>query len=149
MKKSDLYREWARVLDMCEGLNIKQSIIWRCVKVEGMPLNEEPRFIFHSSRYSFAIAILEDKPVFVGDKVYSKFDGMELRVDPSGFDWATVSWNPPKKTFMLNGEELPCPDADGRWGFKIGIDHHVCFKTSSDCLKVQQAIHKLLIDNTK
>ena len=149
MKKSDLYREWARVLDMCEGLNIKQSIIWRCVKVEGMPLNEEPRFIFHSSRYSFAIAILEDKPVFVGDKVYSKFDGMELRVDPSGFDWATVSWNPPKKTFMLNGEELPCPDGN-KGGYQISLlsGRHY-FSNFHDAQKVANAFDKLLSDNTK
>ena len=149
MKKSDLHREWARVLDMCEGLNIKQSIIWRCVKVEGMPLNEEPRFIFHSSRYSFAIAILEDKPVFVGDKVYSKFDGMELRVDPSGSDWATVSWNPPKKTFMLNGEELPCPDGN-KGGYQISLlsGRHY-FSNFHDAQKVANAFDKLLSDNTK
>ena len=150
MKKSDLYREWARVLDMCEGLNIKQSIIWRCVKVEGMPLNEEPRFIFHSSRYSFAIAILEDKPVFVGDKVYSKFDGMELRVDPSGFDWATVSWNPPKKTFMLNGEELPCPDRSNEFELKIvGFEeNNYHFIKPCDIKKVEHAINKLLKEST-
>ena len=148
MKKSDLHREWARVLDMCEGTKVSHNDCW---KWEGVIQHDEPCLTNkRMSAYQFAVSILEDKPVFVGDKVYSKFDGMELRVYPSGFDWDTVSWNPPKKTFMLNGEELPCPVKDGQWLLAevIGSRKH-SFNSSQDAIKVGIAIDKLLSDNTK
>ncbi len=160
MKKSDLHREWARVLDMCEGTEVSPGLCW---KLDGFGREQDciPKFNCDGGSYEFAVAILGDKPVFVGYNVYAKLSGERfdwddpdhvrqikcenLSVDPEDV-WTL---NPQKKTFMLNGEELPCPESDGKWGFKIGIDHHVCFKTRSDCLKVQQAIHKLLTDNTK
>lgn len=78
MKKSDLYREWARVMDMCEGTNAKPEYCW---KLGGWYMGEIPDFGAPPKGYTFAVAILEDKPVFFGDKVYSKLLGEE-------FDWS-------------------------------------------------------------
>jgi len=151
MKKSDLHREWARVLDMCEGTKVSHNDCW---KWEGVIQHDEPCLTNkRMSAYQFAVSILEDKPVFVGDKVYSKFDGMELRVYPSGFDWDTVSWNPPKKTFMLNGDELPCPiKAEEGWFIDIkagsGRDERFYFESHIEIDKVADAIIKLLKEST-
>lgn len=117
MKQTDLYREWARVLDMCEGNRVSPTDCWR---IGGVKKFFYPEFTADPDTYQFAVAILEDKPVFFGDKIYSKFLGEE-------FDWDdrdhirqitcenlpikpddVWSWTPPpKKTFMLNGVELP------------------------------------------
>lgn len=89
---------------------------WECVKLDsfnGAP--EHPKFNLEPDRYQFAVAILEGKPVFAGDKVYSKTGEL--------FDWSDPdclrqinfpniwTWTPPapKRTFTLNGVELPCP----------------------------------------
>ena len=145
MKKSDLYREWASVLDMCDGTNVDPNDCWkfngefknRCIEFDSC------------GKYEFMVAILEDKPVFVGDKVYDQYDGSESVVDyrPESLDG--FSRNPPKKTFMLNGEELPCPVKSGEWYFTIGGQLIVRFKRAGDLVKVQKAIMKLLMDNAK
>lgn len=41
MRISDLYREWARVLDMCEGTKVKP---WECVKFEYGEFSYHPEF---------------------------------------------------------------------------------------------------------
>lgn len=45
---------------------------WECVKHDKTVQREKhPRFILEPYRYTFAITILEGKPVFVGDQVYA------------------------------------------------------------------------------
>ena len=153
MKKSDLHREWARVLDMCEGTNINP---WQCVR---QPRTKElhrtdrmPDFSMRPEDYEFAVAILKDKPVFAGDLIYHKIENMPYKVRwCDGFindnDW---SWNATKKTFMINGEELPCPAKHGEFvlhiqGFKDNIWY---FKNQSDIKEVENAIIKLLKEST-
>lgn len=157
MKKSDLYREWARVLDMCEGTNINP---WQCVR---QPRTKElhrtdrmPDFTMRPDDYEFAVAILEDKPVFVGDKVFD--DGIATVIGLSTQyilfnDKHNCSWNPPKKTV-----ELPCPlkdylafsldlDSWGPHGRKNGKRYY--FKSESDLNTVVDALHKFIQDATK
>ena len=154
MKKSDLYREWARVLDMCEGTVVKP---WSCVRRKTdeylSTFYATPDFDDIEGEWSFAVAILEGKPVFVGDVVYHKSGPRHIvAFRPDSLDG--YSWNPPKKTFMLNGEELPCPvEAEEGWfiDIKAGTDkdkrfyfeRHICRD------KVADAIIKLLRENTK
>ena len=152
MKKSDLHREWARVMDMCEGTNINP---WQCVR---QPRTKElhrtdrmPDFSMRPEDYEFAVAILKDKPVFAGDLIYHKIENMPYKVRwcdglINDNDWA---WNPPKKTFMLNGEELPCPDGN-KGGYQISLlsGRHY-FSNFHDAQKVANAFDKLLSDNTK
>ena len=107
MNQNDLYIEYARVIQMCKGTALENTP-WVCVKIyDGF--HSHPQFNRSPELYKFAIAILEDKPVFVGDSLYH----------PSGAKWIVgdtddltgMSWQPPKpkRTFMLNGVELPCP----------------------------------------
>lgn len=153
MKKSDLHREWARVMDMCEGTNINP---WQCVR---QPRTKElhrtdrmPDFSMRPEDYEFAVAILKDKPVFPGDLIYHKIENMPYKVRwcdglINDNDW---SWNATKKTFMINGEELPCPSKHGEFvlhiqGFKDNIWY---FKNQSDIKEVENAIIKLLKEST-
>ena len=158
MKKSDLYGEWARVLDMCEGTKVDPVDCWkfngevknRCISLDSF------------GKYEFAVAILEDKPVFIGDKVYANNCTSPLTVEGSSkqlgyisvgncvnYDISILSWNPPNKTFLLNGEELPCPD-NNKGGYQISLlsGRHY-FSDFHDAQKVANAFDKLLSENTK
>jgi len=159
MKKSDLYREWARVLDMCEGTKVDPLMCW---KFSGHLQLSSPAFVHVPSLYTFAVAILEDKPVFIGDKVYannctsplvvegiSKQKGYIFVGNCTNYDISILSWNPPKKTFFLNGVELPCPDGN-KGGYQIGMfSERYYFTDFHDAQKVANAINKLLQDATK
>jgi len=159
MKKSDLHREWARVLDMCEGTGVNPL---KCVKFNGSSVSFWPDFTLQPDKYCFMIAILEDKPVFVGDKVYANNCTLALTVEGrseqkgyifvgncTNYDISILSWNPPKKTFMLNGEELPCPDGN-RGGYQISLlNGRHYFSDFHDAQKVANAFDKLLSENTK
>lgn len=148
MKKSDLYREWARVLDMCEGTKVDPVDCWkfngevknRCISLDSF------------GKYEFAVAILEDKPVFVGDVVCHKSGSQHIVAGAANIaivDWSEYSWNPPNKTFLLNGEELPCPD-NNKGGYQISLlsGRHY-FSDFHDAQKVANAFNKLLSENTK
>lgn len=151
MKTSDLHREWARVLDMCEGTIVNPFSCWK--------YNGEDRWFnpIHNgefdgdpNKHEFAITILEDKPVFVGDKLYAKSTGESIVVCESHLFLKGLSWNKPNKKFILNGQELPCPvklNGSVKHSFMFGV-RAVSFDTFEDCTKVYNAINKLLHDNT-
>jgi len=167
MKKSDLHIEWARVLDMCEGTKVRPFVCWNRKGYDRLkPARCAPAFSEDPDSYEFAVAILEGKPVFVGDKIYAKqifgseFDWddpdhirqitcEDLCVDPEDV-W---TWNPPKKTFMLNGEELPC--ATTKQGGEVMIikvgnqECHFMFESGKDADKVMTSIYNLLIGSIK
>lgn len=142
MKKSDLYREWGRVLDMCEGTNVDPRSCWEYGGI--VSETHTPAFCeYPLEKYRFAVAILEDKPVFVGDTFYEGGgnkctikDDMYLYVNEhclvqhvDNVAWHKFSWNPPKKTFMLNGWSVPCPlKTDGKTeNGKILVIGNECF----------------------
>lgn len=125
---------WGRVHDMCKGTNVKP---WECLKYKHVPngFSGHPDFVKHDiyEDYLSAVLILEDKPVFVGDKVYIKnnrypdvnwelFEYWKLGIATLSKDW---TWVPPakKRTFTLNGVELPCPKPDFQkekdWAFEV------------------------------
>ena len=145
MKKSDLHREWARVLDMCEGTNVSPNI---CVKYAGDNSDCEIRFKSHPDDYEFAVAILEGKPVFAGDMVWGKnveryFKTSDLSSQDTIND-TCCSWHGPRKTFVLNGVELPLPNSSSN-GIRLdflGVDYF--FETVEDRNKVAKAINDLL-----
>jgi hypothetical protein len=155
-KRSDLYREWARVLDMCEGTKVNS---WKCVKWYDKLGTFEPHLLNTSdiNTFKFAIAIVENKPVFVGDELYWIHNGGKHKIksitddgwlvtDENGvFHFSGASWNPPKpKTFNLNGVELPLPKQERTdFGIKIGAEYFY-FYDEYDWLKVVNAITSLL-----
>lgn len=121
MNQNDLYIEYARVIEMCKGTALEDTP-WVCVKIyDGF--DSHPQFNQSPELYEFAIAILEDRPVFVWDKIYAKtpkeieYTVTEKWAVAYGYcdyphceiDDKKFSWQPPKRTFMLNGVELPCP----------------------------------------
>lgn len=112
MDQNDLYIEYARVIGMCKGTAFEDKP-WVCVKWDGEVFDEHPAFDAEPELYQFAIAILEDKPVFPGDILYLKSSGLEYVADKYTTASAVsgMTWQPPKpkRTFMLNGVELPCP----------------------------------------
>lgn len=146
MKKSDLHRKYAWVLDMCEGTNIDPR---ECVKIGGVVnMEADPVFDLPAGCYTFMVAILEGKPLFVGDEVYWK-NGKDR------FDWdrgemddyqESLTRVDPKYTIMLNGEKLPAPDSDrGSFLFVAGFGRRkYYFKDHEDMSKVEKAINKLL-----
>ncbi len=111
-KNKDLYLEYARVIKMCEGTPVKP---WRCVKYKGdLIFTEHPALLtsFDSRNYDFAVAIIEDTPVFVGDTVYYKhnyhpehivtMDGYLVGGEHGYYNWGAINkydWTlkPPKK----------------------------------------------------
>ena len=163
MKKSDLHREWARVLDMCEGTKVDPNVCW------GFWGNRTdqgaPEFIQDPGGYEFAVAILEDKPVFVGDKVYGAVSGDAFIAESGGYrskhneliaymcDFFKFAWNPPKKTFMLNGVDVPCPIMKSHKNIlELKANNTHCFfyfDTVSDADKCRSVLFKILTENTK
>jgi len=109
--KADLFREYARVIDMCEGTKVKPCA---CVKVNGFALASEPpsepQCYFdemYSNLFEFALAIVENRPVFKGDYIYLGIglNGDKYSVNKAFFETYKghkFSWNPPKpKTVMV------------------------------------------------
>jgi len=148
MKTSGLHREWARVLDMCEGINVSPDVCWkfdgevknRCISLDSL------------GKYEFAVAILEDRPVFVGDTVLNKDTGAKYTISELSAEsmMKNYSWNPPKKTFVLNGVELPCPRRGEKAVYQSFLGSKIrFFESSEDRLKVIKAIDNLLDENTK
>ncbi len=145
--KADLHREWARVLDMCEGTIIYPE---ECCKFEGVTFDSTPGFSEKPESYEFAVAILEGKPVFVGDRIWSKHILQFMIVDKLTLIYDDCcSWHEPERTFSLNGIELPCPTSNGNWAFMFGDGRVYKFKTQDNRDKVSQAIIKILDEAVK
>lgn len=127
----------------------------------------------------FAVAVLEGRPVFINDRIYAQSpnydmldgaivtrtahgnlvaqfdDGKQIKI--YGFDNGLetyFTWEPPapptpKRTFTLNGLELPCPKPKFKqgtdWTFDIS-GYLFGFDTKEECDLVYQAIIKLLTE---
>jgi len=149
MKTEDLYLEYARVIKMCEGTEVKPR---DCVKFSGLDIfGDHPAFDCVPNDYEFAVAILEGKPVFIGDTVFHKQSGIERIINTSylvkdfedNFTWQQPK---PKRAFMLNGVELPCPDKESRL-HPFDISGRVFyFKSPQDRNDVFNAILNMLIE---
>jgi len=163
---NDKYVEYARVINMCKGTKFENEP-WKCVKVCGIPLSKHPFLAESTEGYSFAVAILEDEPLFVGDKVYWMHDGTEFEwgmVNHRLFAWSDditrtppkrtftlnddITRTPPKRTFTLNGVELPRPSKTGKVSFGF-VSELICFESYSDAEQVSSAIKRILEDATK
>ena len=138
--EADLHDEYAKVIRMCVGTKVDPR---DCVKCTRGTKPVAWSFTATPASYTFALAIVEDRPVFAGDALYDKA-GIKYpasRWMGWNYEW---SWNPPKKkTFMLNGEELPLPDGGkDKRGFTLCPEQ--VWSSIDDAAKVQTAINKLL-----
>ena len=121
----------------------------------------------------FAVVVLEGKPVFVGDRIYAKSpnsgmcgggiiiidnDGIRIEFENKTsfhieiFSNAPIdqyfTWQPstPKRTFTLNGMELPCPNKNGI-GHGLSIDDtFFTFDNLDDAVIVSESFLKLLTE---
>lgn len=94
--ESDLYREYAReyarVIDMCKGTDVQP---FSCVSYKdsgSFCFVSIPTFTGVPELYSFAIGLIEGKPVFIGDTVWSTTldNGTLIKVEKAGSinsDW--------------------------------------------------------------
>lgn len=157
--KIDLYREYVRVSDMCDVYNTKHLCNikpWECVRYYDNHGNVTQEFYSHpkfdsknKDAYKFAIAILEGRPVFVGDRLWLKGDASNHWIaveDDLYINQDIMTWTQPtkKRTFTLNSVELPCPIEDN---FGCGLDYlgvDYFFESVPDRNKVAQAISNLL-----
>lgn len=106
---------------------------WECVKFENklIDVHGHPGFLDRTENYTFAIAIVEDKPVFSGDILCDKKSGNQYIVTdyfPDKINFDKLSWTRKhkKRTFMLNGAELPSPinDHDFFNSYSLTINGH-------------------------
>ena len=157
--KADLHEEYARVIRMC-----KETIVnpLECVKYTGFGKYSVWTFEGDIYKYSFALAIVEDRPVFEGDNGWfgvhnvTVHDRYNLQYVASHLSLPNIlvavssiaenfTWNPPKKkTFMLNGEELPLPDRMFTNNIIYTVNLSYSWKSAENAMKVEQAINKLL-----
>jgi len=142
---------WGRVHDMCDaynkqhGTNIKTQ---QCVKYYGnvwdLPIKHP---VFDDKNYDLAVAIIEGKPVFVGDKIYTKRTCQEITVTEgflSAIDY-TLTQPQKKRTFELNGQQLPCPSDEILCACTLDfLGNDFYFESIEDRNKVEKAINDLL-----
>lgn len=125
-EKAELLQKWADVNKMCVGTEVDPR---SCIKVIGIiwRTNCDPNFNDPINYYDFAIAIVENKPVFVGDELYHKDDKVKISaklnehylyyyLDGRTYhdDKKSFSWNKPKKTININGKEFVAPLSSGK-----------------------------------
>ena len=152
--KNKTQREWnleyyGRVHDMCDdynkqhGTNIQPQ---QCVKYYGnvwdLPIKHP---VFDDKNYDLAVAIIEDTPVFVGYKIYTKRTCQEITVTEgflSAIDYTLTQ--PQKRTFDLNGKQLPCPSEDYDESVLELLGEHYYFDSIEDRNEVAREIIKLL-----
>ena len=141
---------WGRVHDMCDaynkqhGTNISPE---KCVKVGGDIWNlKNIHPAFDGRKYDLAVAIIEDTPVFVGDKIYTKRTCQEITVTEGFLSAIDYTLTPPKKkrTFDLNGKQLPCPSEDYDESVLELLGEHYYFESIEDRNEVAREIIKLL-----
>ena len=116
MKRSDLFREYARVIDMCEGTGIAA---YKGVKQNREVLCDHARLDRDPDTYTFAIGICEGKPVFAGDVLWHKDEGFSVQVshepDLSGYSWAKQDPYADLKKAQADGKVIQGVDYDGGW----------------------------------
>lgn len=152
MDALDLMRRYLHVADMCKG-TLLENEPWKCVKWERKGnattiYNRHPDFSeYNPIGYKFAVAILEDKPVFVGDTVYiyRKDGGAEYKVTDIPSNIKAFTWSKP---FILGGVELPRPveydDVNHNMLQVIGVNLNAYrFKSESDLRLVEDAINRM------
>ena len=141
---------WGRVYDMCDaynkqhGTNIKTQ---QCVKHCGGKWNLKEHPMFDGHKYDLAVAIIEDTPVFVGNKIYTKRAGQEVTVSEGFLSAIDYTLTPPKKkrTFDLNGQQLPCPSDEILCACTLDfLGNDFYFESMEDRNKVEKAINDLL-----
>jgi len=141
---------YGRVHDMCDAYNKRHGTSispQQCVKHYGDVWNIPTKHpVFDDRGYDLAVAIIEDTPVFVGGKIYSKRTGQGITLTEGFLSAIDYTLTPPKKkrTFDLNGKQLPCPSEDYDESVLELLGEHYYFDSIEDRNEVAREIIKLL-----
>ena len=141
---------WGRVHDMCDAYNKQHGTSIKpqqCVKHCGGKWNLKEHPMFDGHKYDLAVAIIDDTPVFVGDKIYHKAHKHCVKIIEGDFDyryWTLIPPPKPKRTFELNGKQLPCPSEDYDESVLELLEEHYYFDSIEDRNEVAREIIKLL-----
>ena len=147
---------WGRVHDMCDAYNKQHGTSIKpqdCVKNRGNVWNLPIKHpVFDDKNYDLAVAIIEDTPVFVGDKIYHKAHKHCVKIIEGDFDYRywTITPPKPKRTFNLNGQQLPCP-SNNEFCDTYLLDilgEYYYFESMEDRNNVAQAIN-ILFNNAR
>ena len=156
---------WGRIHDMCDTYNKEHGTSikpYQCVRHCGNMWNLKEHPHFDGSNYDLAVAIIDGKPVFVGDVLYSKDKGLEriikggsqtirhIFTNVGSRDLNDLTLTPPKhkRTFELNGRQLPCPEKKFVNVSLEILGEDYFFNSLDDRNEVAKAINDLL-DNAR
>lgn len=168
--QAELHRHYWNVIEpMVSAYNEKHGsnvYLWECVKWKGMQFEEHPPFACDLEGYQFAVAILYDeqakvhRPIFQGDEIFSKSSGNKIivigaacekiyyRIEEFHYliDLEDCLWHKPqsKRTFEINGVELPCPIHEDEGPCVVAGSNVYYFSSFEDSQKVKVFLHKLL-----
>ncbi len=136
---------WGVIVPMAEAAGIDP---WLCVKYNApIYLENHPDFSGFPDYYTFALTVLDKRPVFVGDKLWNNSNGRWDEIEGNGkYNMKLYTWTPPtkKRTFMLGDKELPCP-VDAKDGTCLVVGNKIFyFKTWEEGVLVNQALIELL-----
>ena len=172
---NELYLKYAEVIEMCRGTKL-EATPWVCVKYLDGTIKDHPLFRNTNERdFKFALAIVEDKPVFIGDVLYNDiFEtkyivegtstcGLRLKGVYSGAYYEgnpkLLTWKIPKKIFKLGEYEFPCPkEVSEFWSlplktfdryFIIDDNNAFLFDTEEDAKLVKDTLIKIFRENLK
>ncbi len=127
LTKKDIFKEFARIEQLREGTSLQLKELFR---YNGKAPQEESfsrvEMIGEPEDYTFALTLVEGKPVFKGDILYTKLYIQveiisaigtcmyvrEIKEDNlTTYTTDYLLWNKPKPTtFELNGKTLPLPE---------------------------------------
>jgi hypothetical protein len=110
----DLYREYARVVDMCDGTLVSPN---ECVRYPGHILGGAGGTpclrLKPIEHYTFAVGIVEGRPVFHGDTLWHTVLGTTCVVGAGETipteHAACFSWDAPKRARTIDLPALPVP----------------------------------------
>ena len=126
---------WGVIVPMAEAAGIDP---WECVRLHGYTGGTHPEFTHNPDYYTFALTVLEKRPVFVGDRLYGKNLPITVLANEH-FNLGDYTWTPPtpkvtpkKRTFMLNGKELNSPVNKGKGDYLTRVAGNEFYFTNYD-----------------
>lgn len=172
MKQADFYSEIARVMRLCEGTNLNYGDLVRYGETNitcDHDFMDKFSLKWNSDKFKFALTIVEGRPVFIGDILYHDIQGkvkvyatstqknflickkeIDNKIDtPFLYDlnMQGISWKEAKKTFILNGKEIPC-SVNWLTNYSIKIEDKVIFFNSKEeVLEVKATLIEIFSEN--
>lgn len=157
---------WSVIVPMVRKYNVEHGTDvkpWECVRgvrptghygICHSLFDSHHEFATINFDVEFAVAILEGKPVFVGDQIWIKnnpypvnwklFDYWKDEMSILSQDWTWIPFAK-KRTFVLNGVELPCP-VNVITEHRLGTKQEFYFSSLKDRNDVALAIYDILTE---